>query len=129
MWSPCLSKSIFDIHNPVGIKRLYQLRVGLIPLYDHKWKHGFKDVLSDRRETGNCTESLEHNFFYCTRYVEARRPLLNSVMTLNVVNFGQFQSKDKIKLLLYGDSSLSNAANKLLIEATINFFSDTERFL
>ena len=58
----------------------------------------------------------------------ARHILLHFVMTVNIINFMQSASKDKIKLLLYGDISLSKAVNKSLIEATINFLSDTKRF-
>ena len=34
-------KSIFGIHDPLGIKRLFQLRIGLSPLLEHKKKHNF----------------------------------------------------------------------------------------
>ena len=119
------SKSIFDIHN----KRLYQLRVGLSPLHDHKWTHKFSDTLSNKCVTCNRPENLEHYFLHCTRFVEARCTLLSFIMTLNIVNFGQSSSKDKIKLLLYGDTSLGNVVNKFVLEATIKFLNDSDRFL
>ena len=40
-------KSIFDIHDPLGVKWLFQLRVGLSPLYEHKKNHNFIDTPSD----------------------------------------------------------------------------------
>ena len=42
---PC-SNSIFDIHNPVGIKLLTRLRLGLSPLHEHKFRHCFQDTLN-----------------------------------------------------------------------------------
>ena len=39
--------SIFGIHDPLGIKHLFQLRVGLSPLRQHKNKHNFLDTPID----------------------------------------------------------------------------------
>ena len=77
----------------------------------------------------NRTESVEHFLLHCIRFTEARRTMLNVVLAINNVNFGRLQSNNKIKLLLYGDISLGNVVNKLLIKATINFLRDSERFL
>ena len=120
--------SIFDIHDSLGIKRLYQLRVGLSPLYDHKWKHGFRDIFSDKCVTCNCTESLEHYFLHCTRFIEARRILFDFFLTFNNFNFDQLISKVKIKIMLYGDPSLGIVVNRSLIKATLLYIKDTDRF-
>ena len=37
-------QSIFGIHDPIGIKRLFQLRLNLSPLRKHKKDHNFKDT-------------------------------------------------------------------------------------
>ena len=37
-------KNVFNIHDPKGMKRLFQLRVGLSPLRDHKKRYNFKDL-------------------------------------------------------------------------------------
>ena len=39
-------KNVFNNHDPKGMKRLFQLRVGLSPLRHHKKRHNFKDTLS-----------------------------------------------------------------------------------
>ena len=54
------------------------------------------------------------------RFTETRRTLLNSVLTLNV-NFNQLNPQNKIQLLLYGDTSFSDAINKLLLISTLKF--------
>ena len=122
-------KSIFDIHDPVRIKWLYQLRVGLSPLYEHKMKHNFSDTISDKCDVCKHTENLEHFFLHCTRYTEARRTLLNFVLTINDVNFEQLQSREQIKMLLYGDVTLCASINKLILQATLDFLRDSERFM
>ena len=40
-------KSVFAIHNPTGIKKLCQLRVGLTQLNSHRKNHNFLDTPSD----------------------------------------------------------------------------------
>ena len=39
------ANSIFDIHNPLGIKLLTRLRLGLSHLREHKFRHCFQDTL------------------------------------------------------------------------------------
>jgi len=119
--------SIFDIHDPPSIKWLYQLRVGLSCLLDHKWKHGFKDIPSDKCQVCNCTESVDHYFLHCTRFIDARSILFVSLEDLNI-NFYQLVSHAKLKLLLYGDKSFSFITNQLLIKSTLIYLKDTGRF-
>ena len=38
-------RSIFNLHDPDGVKFIYQLRVGLSPLREHKNRHNFLDTL------------------------------------------------------------------------------------
>ena len=40
-------KSVFNIHDPKGIKYLFQLRMNLTPLRSHKKHHNFADTPSD----------------------------------------------------------------------------------
>ena len=40
-------KSVFAIHNPTGIKKLFQLRMGLTQLKSHRKNHNFLDTPSD----------------------------------------------------------------------------------
>ena len=113
-------KRIFDIHDPIGMKWLFQLRVELSPLYAHKKNHNFSDTLCDKCDVCKRTENLEHFFLNCT--------LLNSVLTLNV-NFNQLNPQNTTQLLLYGDTSFSDAINKLLLISTLKFLRDCGRFL
>ena len=39
-----MPSSLFDACDPLGIKLLTRLRVGLSHLRDHKFKHGFRDT-------------------------------------------------------------------------------------
>ena len=60
--------SIFQCHNPKGIKYLTRLRVNFSHLRDHKFKHSFQDTINPL-----CTCSLEaettiHFKLHCPYY-------------------------------------------------------------
>ena len=42
-----IEKPVFGIHDPVGLRYLFQLRVGLSHLHSHKIRHNFTDIRSD----------------------------------------------------------------------------------
>ena len=58
------AKSVFGIHDPVGLSYLTQLRVGLSKLNYHKFKHNFRDTINQMCRTGDGMEDMEH--FCCT---------------------------------------------------------------
>ena len=49
-----IPKPIYDVHNPVGLKLLTRLRLGLSHLNQHKFNHNFPDYLNPL-----CSCSLE----------------------------------------------------------------------
>ena len=56
--------SVFDIHNPRGIKLITRLRLGLSYLKEHKLKHSFQDTTDP---LCNCCQDIEpptHFFLY-----------------------------------------------------------------
>ena len=57
-----VERSIYGIHDPKGIRYLFQLRVGLSPLKNHKWRHNFIDIFT---ETCSCNTDVENtNTFF-----------------------------------------------------------------
>ena len=56
------ANSIFNIHNPYGIKLLTRLRLGLSHLCDHKFRYCFQDTLNPLCDCGNDTETTTHFF-------------------------------------------------------------------
>ena len=51
-------KSTFGIHNALGLRYLFQLRINSSPLRSHKWRHNFSDTPS---ETCECNLGIEYN--------------------------------------------------------------------
>ena len=59
------TKSIFGIHDPVGLRYLFQLRLSLSPLKSHKWRHNFDDTPSDICRCNQGIEDASHFLFSC----------------------------------------------------------------
>ena len=124
-----LKKSIFDIHDPRGIKILYQLRVGLSPLRHHKKCHNFEDTPTDTCRCQADSETTAHFLFICNLYTEVRNNLLQVIIPL-------FESRSLVfrndtlreKFCLYGHDTFSFDENKAVINATLKYIHDSRRF-
>ena len=120
-------KNIFNIHDPLGIRYLFYLRVGLSPLKSHKKRHGFEDTPFDNCLCNHGTEDTVHFLFSCHFFAIQTATLMASVMRIlqkyylnNLVN-DQF-------LYLYGFRTISFADNRQIILSTIEFIKGTKRF-
>ena len=56
------SNSFYDIHDPIGLHILFQLRTGLSPLRSHKFRHNFQDTPSDICACTRGIEDTKHFF-------------------------------------------------------------------
>ena len=120
-------KSIFNIFNPIEVRNLFFLRVGLSPLRSHKNRHGFIDTPSPVCICNDGIEDTTHFLFACPLYINQRATLIDNISNIlqkyNLTNIVQ-----QPQLLLYGHKSITFADNQKIILSTINFISDTERF-
>ena len=121
------TKSIFGIHDPLGIRFLFQSRVSLSPLRSHKRRHIFIDTPSD---TCNCNQGIEdtnHFLFSCPFYATQRATLATSVIEIlqknNLNHLG-----NQLQLYLYGQDSISYTDNRTILLSTIKYIKDTRRF-
>ena len=124
-----VKKSLFNIHDPYGIKWIFQLRVGLSPLKSHKMNHNFKDTLNDTCQCKRSGETSHHFFLHCSLYIDQRRALfqtLNPIMEAKNLQF--VDDKALVNLLLYGHDNFSDDENHDILKATINFIRKTSRF-
>ena len=56
---------IYNIHDPMGVKYLARLRLGLFHLNDQKFKHNFQDCLNPLCTCILDVESTIHYFLHC----------------------------------------------------------------
>ena len=120
-------KSIFGIHDPIGTKIIFQLRLGLSKLRHHKKNHNFLDTPSDICLCKNGVEDLQHYLFRCKFYATHRAKLAATVINiLSLKNLRDLSNSEH--LYLYGDQLLSFSENKNIILATIEYIKNTNRF-
>ena len=119
--------SVFNCHNPRGVKLLTRLRLGLSHLREHKFKHGFQDSLNPICSCGNDIETLAHFLLHCPHYSHERSTFLNTIRNINRHIFDK-NDLQITETLLYGDSSLDDKSNTLILNATIDFLFVTKRF-
>ena len=123
------AKSVFGIHDPIGLSYLTQLRVGLSKLCFHKFKHNFKGSINPMCPTNDGIETTEHFLLLCPSFEVERRNLLARVFQL-LRPYGYIDLSNQVlaQLLLYGDSYLPNDLNRNILELTLQYIHATGRF-
>ena len=122
------TKIIFGLHDPIGLRYLFQLRVSLSPLRSHKRRHNFDDTPSEKCHCNQGTEDTCHFLFSCPSYAFQRSALLTSVDDIlqknNLNHLG-----NQLQLYLYGHRSINYTDNRKILLSTIKYIKDTRRFL
>ena len=80
--------SIFNCHNPKGVKLLTRLRLGFSHLLDHKFKHSFQDSLNPICNCGTDAETTTHHFLHYPLISDERLILINNIRNIdsNILN-------------------------------------------
>ena len=124
------AKSVFGIHDPIGLSYLTQLSVGLSKLNLHKFKHDFRDTVNPMCPTSDGNEDAKHFLLLCPSFHVQRRDLLAGVIELlrPFVKVTNLSNNALTQLLLYGDKNLSDDLNSNILELTLSFIRLTGRF-
>ena len=123
---PC-ANSISDINNPLGIKLLTTLHLGLSPLHEHKFRHCFQDTLNPLCECAKDIESTMHFFLHCTNFLIPRQTLFQKIR--NIDNNILSQSETQLtQTLQYGNQNYHPSINRLIINSNIEYIISIERF-
>ena len=72
-------RSLFSIHDPVGVKLLTRLRLQFSHLNEHKFRHNFKDCVSPMYDCGAEKETTSHFFLRCQLFANEREKLRDDV--------------------------------------------------
>ena len=139
------AKSVFGIHDPIGLSYLLQirvglsklnclsyllqLRVGLSKLNFHKFKHNFRDTVNPMCPTNDGIEDTEHFLLLCPSFDIQRQDRLAGVSELlrPFVQIDTLPNNVLVQYLLYGNKELSNDINRNILERTLNFIHKTGR--
>ena len=122
-----LSNPIYNIHDPLGIRLLTRLRLGLSHLNEHRFNHNFDNCINPLCTCTLETESTTHFFLHCHFFTNIRKTLLDDLNEINI-NISNFSETALTDLLLYGKSSFDKIQNKKILTASIKYILDSERF-
>ena len=119
--------SVYNCHNPKGLKFITRLRLGLNHLREHKFKHSFQDTINPLYSCGLDIEPTGHFLLHCPQFVNERRTLLS---TIGNINYKLLENTDSnlTQKLLFGNTSFDITGNTKILNATINLILLTKRF-
>ena len=123
---PCVN-SIFDIHNLLGIKILTRLRLGLIHLHEHKFRHCFQETLNPLCECGKDIESTMHFFLHCTNFLIPRQTFFQKIRNIDDSILSQSEMH-LTQIFLYDNQNYHSSIDRVIIISTIEYLISTERF-
>ena len=115
------------INNPLGLKLLTRLRLGLSHLREHKFKHNFLDSLNPLCTCGLEVESTAHFFLRCHHFSVLRLALFDKIRLIDnqILN----QSDEFItRVILFGDKKYNSITNSDIINSSIEYIIDSKRF-
>ena len=121
---PC-GNSIFNIHNPYGIKLPTRLHLSLSHLCNHKFRQCFQDNVNPLYGCGNDTEKTAHFFLHCPSFQTPRLTRLKNFRDINEDNLSCGEDQ-LIQTFLYGNYNLT--VNRVILNATIEHLISAERF-
>ena len=107
----------FNCHNPIGIKLITRLRLGLSHLRDHKFKHNFLDCLNPTCCCGKDTETTVHYLLHC--------PISSATFEASIKSGSDPRISET---LLFGICSFNDTKNTSILNTTIDYTLSTKRF-
>ena len=122
-----VQNSIYNIFGPKGLKFLTRLRLGLSHPNAHGFRHNFQDYLNPLCCYSLKTEDTSRYLLHCYHFLNHCPHLMNSVK-FACDNFESMSDNVKKNVLLYGDSRFDEFKNRFILEATITYIKDSERF-
>ena len=111
---------IYKVHNPVGLKYLTRLRMGLSHLKSHKFLHNFNDTLDqycgcDKKSI----ESTGHYLLFCPIFCHTRDQLFTDIQ--NEISVTACDKTFVTQLLLYRNESSSVSTGNFILQWSINY--------
>ena len=118
---------IFNCYNPIGIKQITRLRLGLSHLRDHKFKRNFLDCLNPICCCGKDIETTVNYLVYCPIFSYERLIFFNNIRNIdeNVLSGSDSRISET---LLFGISSFNDTKNTSILNTTTDYILSTKRF-
>ena len=118
---------MFNIHNPLGIKLLKRLRLGLGHL-KHRFNHKFQNCSNLKCICSYENESTTHLFLHCHFYINIKATLFDELKE-TVTNLQELTDQNVTEILLHDSPNLKGNQNWQILKCTIKYILDSKRFL
>ena len=122
-----IPKPVYNVHNPVGLKLLTRLRLGLSHLNQHKFNHNFQDCLNPLCSCSLEVESVSHFFLHCHYYSNIDPTFLNELQSVDINLLNQ-EDYIVVEVLLYGSTKFDTIQNFRLLSFSVDYILKSERF-
>ena len=120
--------AIYSINNPVRLKLLTHLRLGLSHLNEHRFNHNFKNCINPLCSCSFEIELASHFLLlHCHHYTNICSTLLNSIVEI-IGNIFNINDECLVNLLLFGNQKYTEINNSHIINSTIKYLLDSGRF-
>ena len=121
------AKPTYNIHNPIGLKFLTRVRLGLIHHNERKFKHNFQDCANSLCSCSLEIESFSHFFLHCHYFTNIRATLLDDLKSVDA-NIPSFSDNELMDLVLYGSLKFNSNQNNKILSSSISFIIKSEGF-
>ena len=112
--------AIYSISNPVGLKLLTHLRLGLSHLNEYRFNHNFQNCINPSCSCSLEIESISHFWLHCHHNTNIHVTLLNSIAEI-IGNTFNINDECLVKLLLFGSQKHTEIDNSHIVNATIKY--------
>ena len=123
---------LYGIHDQPGVCRLTQLKLGLSPLREHKFRHNFLDTTDPMCLSNDGIETTTHFLLLSQEYAAQRTVLLGRISPICAsygVDCSMLNDQELLNLLLHGNDAFNENSNKSILLATISYINSTNRFI
>ena len=111
----------------LGVFFLSQLKVGFIHLREHKFRHGFLDIVDPICSCRtNAVENTEFHLLNCSNFANQSTNLFDDLRNIGI-NYGPLDFSALFRMLLFGNAKFSDNVNSGIIYAVIRFIESTNR--
>ena len=126
------ANSIFGCNNPIGVKLLTRLQLGLSHLREHKFKHSSQDTPNPLQFQFHCSfikevETTSRFLLSCPNYPDERSTLLTKIKNIDL-NILENSISQITQFFLYGDKDFTVSTNFIILNSTIEYVLETTYF-
>ena len=114
------AKPTYNNHNPIDLKFLTKLRLGLSHLNEHKFKHNFQDCVNPLWSCSLKIESLSHFFVHCHYSTNIGATILDDLQSVDI-NIPSFSENELVNLILHGILNFNPNRNNKNLSSSISF--------